>query len=94
MKAFGQIGPRESTRLFAYWCVSLWWVTIDCRSLKCFNKLSEQDGLILTKFDTVSDKVGVLTLTHQTARPLSLWTDKVPSFDSWSAPAIIQSLFQ
>lgn len=55
------------------------------------------DGLILTKFDTVSDKVGAaLTLTHQTGAPIVFCGtgQKYHHLKKLSAPAIIQSLFQ
>jgi signal recognition particle receptor subunit alpha len=55
------------------------------------------DGLILTKFDTVSDKVGAaLTLTHQTGAPIIFCGtgQKYHHLKKLSAPAIIQSLLQ
>jgi signal recognition particle receptor subunit alpha len=55
------------------------------------------DGLILTKFDTVSDKVGAaLTLTHQTGAPIVFCGtgQKYHHLKKLSAPAIIQSLLQ
>ena len=53
------------------------------------------DGLLLTKFDTVSDKVGAaLTLTHQTQTPIVFCGtgQKYHHLQKLSAPSIIQSL--
>jgi len=55
------------------------------------------DGLILTKFDTVSDKVGAaLTLTHQTGAPIVFCGtgQKYHHLKKLSAPAIIESLLK
>jgi signal recognition particle receptor subunit alpha len=55
------------------------------------------DGVILTKFDTVSDKVGAaLTMTHVTGIPtLFVGTgQKYNHLKKLSVPSIIRSLFQ
>lgn len=55
------------------------------------------DGLVLTKFDTVSDKVGAaLTLTYQTGAPIVFCGtgQKYHHLKKLSAPAIIQSLLK
>lgn len=54
------------------------------------------DGLILTKFDTVSDKVGAsLTLTHETGCPIVFCGvgQKYHHLKKLSADTVIQSLF-
>lgn len=54
------------------------------------------DGLVLTKFDTVSDKVGAaLTLTHQTGSPIVFCGtgQKYHHLKKLSVPSIITSLF-
>lgn len=54
------------------------------------------DGLILTKFDTVSDKVGAaLTLTHQTGAPIIFCGtgQKYHHLKKLSVTSVIQSLF-
>jgi len=54
------------------------------------------DGIILTKFDTVSDKVGAaLTLTHLTGVPIAFCGtgQKYNHLKPLSVPFVIQSLF-
>jgi signal recognition particle receptor subunit alpha len=54
------------------------------------------DGLILTKFDTVSDKVGAaLTLTHQTGAPIVFigTGQKYHHLKELSVPDVIRNLF-
>ena len=54
------------------------------------------DGIVLTKFDTVSDKVGAaLTLTHLTGVPIAFCGtgQKYNHLKSLSVPFVIQSLF-
>ena len=54
------------------------------------------DGLLLTKFDTVSDKVGAaLTLTHQTGTPIVFCGtgQKYHHLRKLSVPQVISSLF-
>jgi len=54
------------------------------------------DGLILTKYDTVSDKVGAcLTLTHETGAPIVFvgTGQKYHHLKRPSVPSIIDSLF-
>lgn len=55
------------------------------------------DGIVLTKFDTVSDKVGAaLTLTHVTGAPIVFvgTGQKYNHLKKLSVPAVIQSLFR
>lgn len=54
------------------------------------------DGIVLTKFDTVSDKVGAaLTLTHLTGVPIAFCGtgQKYNHLKPLSVPYVIQSLF-
>jgi len=66
------------------------------RALKSAGHKRQIDGIVLTKFDTVSDKVGAtLTMTHTTGAPVVFVGigQKYNHLKKLSPQAVIQSLF-
>ena len=102
MKALSKLVVENKPDLVLFVCEAL--VGNDgMDQLKMFNKALQSgghsrqiDGIILTKFDTVSDKVGAaLTLTHVTGAPVIFCGtgQKYNHLRKLSAAAVIQSLF-
>jgi signal recognition particle receptor subunit alpha len=102
MKALSKLVVENKPDLVLFVCEAL--VGNDgMDQLKMFNKALQSgghsrqiDGIILTKFDTVSDKVGAaLTLTHVTGAPVVFCGtgQKYNHLRKLSAASVIQSLF-
>lgn len=102
MKALSNLVVQNNPDLVLFVCEAL--VGNDgMDQLQMFNKALQSggharkiDGIVLTKFDTVSDKVGAaLTMTHVTGAPVVFCGtgQKYNHLKKLSVPSVIQSLF-
>eukprot|EP00557_Chaetoceros_sp_GSL56_P001628 CAMPEP_0176501958 /NCGR_PEP_ID=MMETSP0200_2-20121128/14478_1 /TAXON_ID=947934 /ORGANISM="Chaetoceros sp., Strain GSL56" /LENGTH=590 /DNA_ID=CAMNT_0017900959 /DNA_START=79 /DNA_END=1851 /DNA_ORIENTATION=+ len=102
MKALSNLVVQNNPDLVLFVCEAL--VGNDgIDQLQMFNKALQSgghgrkiDGIVLTKFDTVSDKVGAaLTMTHVTGAPVVFCGtgQKYNHLKKLSVPSVIQSLF-
>ena len=72
-------------------------VRMFAQAVTSYDRRNKIDAILLTKFDTVSDKVGAaLTMTHVTNAPILFCGtgQKYHHLQKLSTPAVIKSLFQ
>jgi signal recognition particle receptor subunit alpha len=102
MKALAKLVTETSPDLVLFVCEALVGndgmdqLTMFQKALSMGGHTRPIDGIVLTKFDTVSDKVGAaLTLTHLTGVPIAFCGtgQKYNHLKPLSVPFVIQSLF-